>query len=97
MQLHFSKPAVYDEIYNSQNKWDKDYELYRGFDADESFFTQTLYMDAKHRRSLISNMFSRKAISEIQHLVRHEVRSIIRFVYLGCLIHFVDGSIRWHT
>jgi hypothetical protein len=27
---------VYDEIYNSQNKWDKDYEYYRAFDMNES-------------------------------------------------------------
>jgi len=27
---------AYDEIYNSQNKWDKDYRFYRAFDAGES-------------------------------------------------------------
>ena len=88
---------MHDEIYNPQNKWDKDYEYYRSFDIDESFSIQTEYVNAKHRRSLISNMFSRKAISEIQHLVRDQVRSIIRFVYLGYLIHFVAGSTLWLT
>jgi hypothetical protein len=75
-QLHFSKPAVYNEIYNPQNKWDKDYNFYRAFDADEAFFTRREYLKSKHRRALISNMFSRKAISEMQHLIRAQVRSI---------------------
>jgi len=70
---------VHDEIYNSQKKWDKDYEFYRGFDTDEAFFTQTEYINAKHRRSLVSNMFSRKAISKIEHLIRDQVRSILGF------------------
>jgi len=72
-ELHFSKPSVYNEIYNPQNKWDKDYQLYRAFDADQSFFTQTLYQDAKHGRSLIANLFSKRAISELQHLIRGQL------------------------
>ncbi|KAH9960412.1 cytochrome P450 [Russula dissimulans] len=72
-ELHFSRPSVYNEIYNPQNKWDKDYQLYRAFDADQSFFTQTLYRDAKHGRSLIANLFSKKAISELQHLIRGQL------------------------
>src|SRR5258708_30944746 len=75
-QLHFDRPTVYNEIYNSQNKWDKDYELYRAFDLDEAFFTQTDYLKSKHSRALVSNMFSKSAISEIQHLIRGQVRSI---------------------
>ncbi|KAI9507510.1 cytochrome P450 [Russula earlei] len=69
-ELHFSRPTVYNEIYNVQNKWDKDSEFYRAFDAAESFFTQTNYENSKHRRSLISNLFSKSAILELQHLVR---------------------------
>ncbi|KAH9998260.1 hypothetical protein BJV77DRAFT_742201 [Russula vinacea] len=69
-ELHFSRPTVYNEIYNSQNRWDKDYEYYRAFELDESFFTQTDYLKSKHSRGLISNLFSRGAISEIQHLIR---------------------------
>jgi hypothetical protein len=72
----FAAPlTVYNEIYSPQNKWDKDYNLYRAFDADEAFFTPREYLKLKHRRALISNMFSRKAISEIQHLIRAQVRS----------------------
>jgi hypothetical protein len=68
---------VYNEIYNGQNKWDKDYEYYRAFDVDESFFAQTDYIKSKHGRSLISNLFSKRAILELQHLVRGQVRSIV--------------------
>jgi hypothetical protein len=64
---------VYNEIYNSQNKWDKDHDYYRAFDVDESFFAQTDYLKAKHSRALISNLFSKSAISEMQHLVRDQV------------------------
>ena len=64
---------MYDEIYNFKNKWDKDYGLYRGFDMDESSLTQTEYLKAKHRRALYANKFSRKATSEVQHLVREQV------------------------
>ncbi|KAF8464952.1 putative cytochrome P450 [Russula ochroleuca] len=71
--LHFSRPTVYNEIYNSQNKWDKDHEYYRAFDLDESFFTQTDYLKSKHSRALISNLFSRRAISEIQYLIRAQL------------------------
>ncbi len=83
---------VYDEIYNPQNKWDKDYEFYRAFNADEAFFTQRKYLKSKHRRALISNMFSRRAISEIQHLIRDQVRSIW-FKYLDFLMNLLAGSI----
>ncbi|KAI0277342.1 cytochrome P450 [Russula aff. rugulosa BPL654] len=72
-ELHFAKPTAYDEIYNSQNKWDKDYEYYRAFDMDESSFTQPSYPIWKQRRAAISNMFSKRSISELQHLVREQL------------------------
>jgi cytochrome P450 len=72
-ELHFARPTVYNEIYNSKNKWEKDYEYYRAFDADESFFTQTDYLKSKHSRALISNLFSRSAISEMQNLIRGQL------------------------
>ena len=86
-QLHFARPTVYNEIYNPQNKWDKDYEYYRAFDLDKSFFTQTDYLKSKHSRALISNLFSRSATSRMQHLIRGQVRSMyILLRYLLCLI-----------
>ncbi|KAI0277337.1 cytochrome P450 [Russula aff. rugulosa BPL654] len=72
-ELHFSRPTVYNEIYNSQNKWDKDYNLYRAFDLDESFFSQTDYLKSKHSRTLVSNLFSKSAVTELQHLIRGQL------------------------
>ncbi|KAI0277341.1 putative cytochrome P450 [Russula aff. rugulosa BPL654] len=56
-ELHFAKPTAYDEIYNLQNKWDKDYEYYRAFDMDESSFTQPSYPIWKQRRAAIPICF----------------------------------------
>ena len=83
---------MYDEIYNSKNKWDKDYGLYRGFDMDESSLTQKDYLKAKQRRALYANKFSRKAISEAQPLVREQVRLNFRFCTSSYLMDFVAGS-----
>ena len=86
---------MYNEIYNPQNKWDKDYQYYRAFDADESFFSQTHYRDARHGRSLIANLFSKRAISELQHLIRDQVKSDrSRFVRVSVLIGSLAGSIQ---
>ena len=94
-QLHFARPTAHNEIYNGQNKWDKDREYYRAFDVDESFFAQTDYFKSKHGRGLISNMFSKRAILELQHLIRERVRSISVFalsVSLDLLV-LLDGSV----
>jgi len=72
-ELHFAKPTAYDEIYNARNKWDKDPRLYHSFDTAESFFAQRDYLSAKHRRALISNLFSKTAISELHHLIRDKL------------------------
>jgi prophage DNA circulation protein len=90
-QLHFARPTAYNEIYNAQNKWDKDYEFYRAFDLDEAFFTQTEYLKSKHSRALISNFFSKSAISEMQHLIRGQVRSM--YAYVSCLVDFATSWI----
>jgi hypothetical protein len=91
LQLHFARPTAYNEIYNTQNKWDKDYQFYRAFDTDESFFSQRDYLTAKHRRALISNLFSKTAISELHYLIREKVRSI----YLLCICQSPDWVASW--
>ncbi|KAI0298852.1 putative cytochrome P450 [Russula brevipes] len=75
-ELHFARPTAYNDIYSPQNKWDKDHEYYRAFDTDKSFFAQTDYLKSKHGRTLISNLFSKRAVSAIQSLIRGRVRSI---------------------
>ncbi|KAI9467344.1 putative cytochrome P450 [Lactarius psammicola] len=69
-ELHFSHPGAYNDIYNVQNKWDKDHDYYRAFDMGEAFFVQSNYLKSKHSRALVSNFFSRQSISELQHLIR---------------------------
>lgn len=92
-QLHFARPNAYNEIYNSQNKWDKDRQFYRAFDMDESFFTQSDYLKWKHGRGLVSNMFSKRAVLELQHVVRARVRvHLIRSGHshlLGCFASWI--------
>ena len=73
LQLHFARPTAYNEIYNAQNKWNKDHTYYRAFDTSESFFSESNYLRAKHRKALISNLFSKTAISELHHVIRDKV------------------------
>lgn len=61
---------------------------------DESSFTQANYFVSKQRRAVISNMFSKRSVSELQHLVRSQVRSITGLHisvpdWLGSWIDFV--------
>ncbi|KAI0265780.1 cytochrome P450 [Gloeopeniophorella convolvens] len=75
-ELHFSNPNAYNEIYNAQNKWDKVSKFYGGFDMGESFFAKANYHDSKRNRALISNMFSRQAISELQYLIKSKMDTL---------------------
>ena len=72
-QLHFSNPIAHNDIYNHQNKWDKDPLLYRAFDMDTSTVCFTHYSDAKQRRDVLAPLFSRKSILEMQDLVQERV------------------------
>ncbi|KAI0058623.1 putative cytochrome P450 [Artomyces pyxidatus] len=69
-ELHFSDPAAYDAIYNTKNKWDKDYEFYRAFDMDSSSLCYIKYPEAKQRRDVLSTLFSRSSILKMQDLVQ---------------------------
>lgn len=37
-ELHFSRPETYHEIYNANNRWDKEETLYHSFGEDRSSF-----------------------------------------------------------
>lgn len=69
-QLHFSKPAAYNEIYNVKNRWDRDMKLYHIFADEVSTLTIPDYARAKKRRDLTTFLFSRKNIVNMQHLVQ---------------------------
>ncbi|KAI9455335.1 putative P450 monooxygenase [Lactarius psammicola] len=72
-ELHFSNPAAYNDIYNNRNKWDKDPLLYRAFDMDTASIGLIHYSDAKQRRDVLSPLFSRTSILQMQDLVQNRV------------------------
>lgn len=72
-QLHFSNPEVYHEIYNANNRWDKEKNLYHSFGEDRSSFGFLEYKDAKPRKDVLARVFSKKAITEAEGLVREKV------------------------
>jgi hypothetical protein len=78
-----------------QNKWDKDYKLYRAFDMGESFFVQSSYLKSKHGRGRLSNFFAKKSICELQHLIRGMVRVHVHlpFSHASHLIRLPVGPI----
>ena len=73
-----------------QNKWDKDYTLYRAFDMDGSFFVQSSYLKSKHGRALLSNFFSKQSICELQHLIRGMVR--VHLPFFTCQLSYSHSS-----
>jgi hypothetical protein len=56
-----------------KNKWDKDPVVYRAFDTDQSSACYTKYADAKPRRDVLSPMFSRSSILEMQGVIQERV------------------------
>ena len=72
-QLHFSNPEVYHEIYNANNRWDKEEALYHSFGEDRSSFGYLTYAEAKPRKDILSRVFSKKAIRDAEHLVEEKV------------------------
>ncbi|PPJ57248.1 hypothetical protein CBER1_02809 [Cercospora berteroae] len=72
-ELHFCSPTAYHEIYNNMNRWDKDEVLYSSFGEDASSFGYVKYRDAKMRKDVLAPMFSRRAISELQGVVKEKM------------------------
>lgn len=72
-QLSFSDPAAYDEIYNSNNRWDKEPTLYQSFGQDHTTFGYLKYSHSKKQNDTLSPMFSRMAISDHQALIQKNV------------------------
>ncbi|KAL4879870.1 cytochrome P450 [Aspergillus karnatakaensis] len=68
-ELHFFTPAAYLEIYNPNNRWDKEESLYHSFGEDRSSFGYLTYREAKERKDAMSRRFSRKAIQDGQKIV----------------------------
>jgi hypothetical protein len=72
-QLHFADPSAYNDIYNPGARWDKDKTMYRSFGEDHSSFGFLTYAEAKQRKDVLQPFFSRRAIINMQSLVRQNV------------------------
>ncbi|KAG2418560.1 hypothetical protein HFD88_001661 [Aspergillus terreus] len=72
-ELHFSSPAAYMDIYNMNNRWDKDPALYEAFGESDSSFGRLSYRDAKERKNVLQSLFSKKAAVQAHRLVESKV------------------------
>ncbi|SMR47245.1 unnamed protein product [Zymoseptoria tritici ST99CH_3D1] len=69
-ELQFSDPEAYPDIYNASNRWSKEATLYQSFGEDQSSFGFLHYREAKQRRDVLAPLFSRRAILDLQGVVR---------------------------
>ncbi len=72
-ELHFANPSAYQDIYSPTARWDKERILYEAFGEDHSSFGLITYAEAKQRKDVLQPMFSRRAILNMQTLVRQNV------------------------
>ncbi|GJE98151.1 cytochrome P450 [Phanerochaete sordida] len=72
-ELHFSDPAVYNEIYSPRSRWNKDETVYAPFGKDSSMFNTYDYRGAKRRRDLAAPHFSRKSVVNLQQYVQEGI------------------------
>ncbi|KAL1989053.1 hypothetical protein VTN96DRAFT_5816 [Rasamsonia emersonii] len=72
-ELHFANPSAYLEIFNSNNRWDKEESVYHSFGEDRSSFGFLTYKEAKERKDVLTKMFSKKAIADVQGLIVEKV------------------------
>ncbi|CAI7647033.1 unnamed protein product [Penicillium pancosmium] len=68
-ELHFGNPSAFHDIYNSSKRWDKDPGLYRTPGVTTGSFVFLKYAQAKERREVLLPIFSKKAITNLEHLV----------------------------
>lgn len=72
-ELHFANPAAYNEIYSTSARWDKERILYEAFGEDHSSFGLLSYAESKQRKDVLQPLFSRRAILNMQSLVRENM------------------------
>ncbi|KAL2784370.1 cytochrome P450 [Aspergillus keveii] len=68
-ELHFFSPAAYLEIFNPNNRWDKEKSLYHSMGEDRSSFGYLTYREAKERKDILSRRLSKKAVVEGERIV----------------------------
>ncbi|KFY93220.1 hypothetical protein V500_03833 [Pseudogymnoascus sp. VKM F-4518 (FW-2643)] len=82
-ELHFSDPAAYSEIYSNNNRWNKEADLYHSFGEDRSSFGFLTYAESKQRKDIMAPLFSRRAICELQGLVKSNVDRLCKILAIN--------------
>jgi cytochrome P450 len=72
-ELHFANPKAYHDIYASALRWDKEKVLYHSMGVDSTSFGYLKYPQAKQRKDVLQPLFSRRAVSNIQGLVKQKL------------------------
>jgi cytochrome P450 len=72
-ELHFASPKAYFDIYAPAVRWDKERVLYHSMGVDSTSFGYLKYPQAKQRKDVLQPLFSRRAVSGIQGLVRQKL------------------------
>jgi hypothetical protein len=73
LQLHFSEPRAYHDIYNGKNRWDKEERLYHSFGEDRSSFGFLTYKEAKPRKDILNRSFSVTAVQQCEPMLTDKV------------------------
>ncbi|THH33280.1 hypothetical protein EUX98_g884 [Antrodiella citrinella] len=73
--LHFSDPQAYNDIYSE--RFPKDPKLYGALHQDRSLFGMPDPREAKIRREIMSPMFSRRAIVDLEPVVLQKVETLV--------------------
>jgi hypothetical protein len=69
------------EIFNASNRWDKERSLYHSFGEDRSSFGFLTYKEAKERKDVLTRMFSKKAIGDVQGIIVEKVTFFLVFIH----------------
>lgn len=80
MQLHFSEPRAYHDIYCPGSTFSKDPNFYKLFFVDGSTFTSIDKRLAKYRRDSLLPFFSRKALKQLEFVIQEKVYVVITFL-----------------
>ncbi|KAJ6499845.1 cytochrome P450 [Mycena vulgaris] len=76
-EVHFSHPDAFDSIYNFNSTFTKDPVVYKAFRQDLSSFGFLDAREARRRREMLSPLFSRRAILQLEHVIQGKVDKLI--------------------
>jgi hypothetical protein len=79
-EVHLSDPSNYDKIYSIGGKFYKDGVFYRGTGDEHSAFACVSNEDHRRRRAPMESFFSRRAVLELEGVVRDKVGKVCRLV-----------------